>query len=103
MMREIVDHQYSSDLAPHIHSTLHAAKRRERLGNLRGRDAASLRNDERRHRVQDVMPARDRQRKFSKQLSMMPDAIPLDFTIDDEITLHPIVHSPETARLYLAI
>src|SRR5258708_18323370 len=98
MMREIVDHQYSSDFAPHIHSTLHAAKRRERLGNLRGWDAASLRNDDRRHRIQDVMPARGGQRKFSKQLSMMRDHKPHDFAIDREVTGHPIVPSAQPVR-----
>src|SRR5258708_26685563 len=98
MMREIVDHQYSSDFAPHIHSTLHAAKRRERFGNLLRWDSASLRNDERRHRVQDVMPSRGRQCKFSKHLSMMRDAKPHDFAIDDEVTRHPIIPSAEPVR-----
>jgi hypothetical protein len=50
-MREIVDHQYSPDFASHIHPALHTAKRRERLGDLLGWDAASLRNDECRHGV----------------------------------------------------
>src|SRR5258708_26433145 len=98
MMRESVDHQYASDFAPHIHPTLHGAKRRERLGDLRGWDAASLRHDERRHGVQDVMPPRGRQRKFSKQLSMMRDAKPHDFAIDDEVAGHPIIPHLDTAR-----
>jgi len=37
--------------ASHIHPALHTAKRRERLGDLLGWDAASLRNDECRHGV----------------------------------------------------
>src|SRR5260370_8377574 len=91
MMREIVDHQCSPDFASHIHPTLHTAKRRERLGDLLGWDAASLRDDERRHGVQDVMPSPRGQRKFSKRLPPMRHPKAHDFPIHPEPASHPII------------
>src|SRR2546430_4074028 len=99
MMREIVDHQYSSDFAPQVHPTPHAAKGRERLGDCLGRDAATLSHDERCHGVQDVMPPRGGQRELPKQLSMMRDLKPHNLVINGAIARHPIRSEEHTSEL----
>ena len=64
MVREIVHHQNPCVLALHIHSTLHAAKCFQRLVDLDGVDASSLRNDNGGHGVLHIMLARHRQAQF---------------------------------------
>src|SRR5436309_11800169 len=100
MMREIVDHQYSTDFVLHVHPTLNTAKGRERLGDCFGWDAAPLRHDERCHGVQDVMPPGGGQREFPKQHSMMRDLEPHGFAIDDEATRNPIITTIETVGFH---
>src|SRR5882757_5160517 len=102
MMCEIIDHQDSPDFGLHIHSAFHAAERRKCVGNLRGWEAASMRNDERCHGVQDVMASRGGQRKFSEQLSMMRRPKLHGFAIDSEAACHPIIPIVEAVRCHRA-
>src|SRR2546425_13039848 len=89
MMREVIDHQYSSDFAPHIHSTLHAAKCCERFSDVLGGNAATLRNNKCRHGGQGVVSSRGGCCKIPQMLAPPGHAEPHSFAHKSKSDCHP--------------
>src|SRR5216684_9409356 len=99
MMRKIVNHQYSPDFPLHVHSTLHAAKRRERLGNHLGADPAAICNRHRCHRVHRVVPPRRHQRKFPERFCTVSDTKSHLVAFHRKVARNPIVRGIKSVRL----
>src|SRR5258708_27469777 len=99
-MREIVHNQNASVFALHIHSTLHAAKRCQSFGQRVYADAAPMRHRDGCCRVQHVVPASGRQRKFTELLAAMEKAEARHFAIHHHLSGDPIVLRRKSIRLH---
>ena len=102
VVREIVDHQHAAEFSLHIHSTLHAAKCFQSLGDLSGSDVPSLGDHHGRQRVQNVMPTSSGQRELAKINAAMRDAKSNGFFVDRQVAGDPIVALGKAVGLDLA-